>query len=88
VNVALYVPAVVELSEHVTVDVPPTVRVTLPGHDTERAEGAVAVRDTVPAKPNRLENVRPSTSEDPALNEIEVGPAMMKSVTFTARVTE
>jgi len=33
---------------------PPGARVTVAGHDTERAEGARAVRVTVPEKPNRL----------------------------------
>src|SRR6266566_2027139 len=60
----------------------------LVGHDAERAAGDAALRFMLPAKPARLENVRPSTSEEPALKAIDVGPAILKSVMFTASLTE
>ena len=68
-------------------EVPPEVRVTVEWHDTDRADGEVTLRAMVPAKPARLENVRPSMSEEPALKDTDWGPAMLKSVMFTARLT-
>jgi len=82
------VPATEDANEHVTVEVPPEARVTLAGHDVVRLGGDVRVRAMVPAKPARLENVRPSVKGEPALNPTEVGPAMLKSVMFTAKLTE
>ena len=87
-NVALYVPGVEEANEQITVEVPSEARVTLVGHDRERAAGDATLRFMLPAKPARLENVRPSTSEEPALKAIDEGPAILKSVMFTASLTE
>lgn len=88
-KVAVYVPLVEEAREHVTVAVPPAIRVMVEGHETERAdEEEDVVRDIVPAKPNRLVNVSVSMLAEPALNAIDAGPAKLKSVTVTERMTE
>jgi len=81
----VYDPAVGELREQVAVAVLPEARVTLAGHDTKRAEGLATARLTVPTRPDRLEKVRDSGFEDPALKDIEEGPEMVKSWIVTFR---
>lgn len=77
-----------EESEQVAVIVPPDASVTLAGHETAMPVPDVAFRDIVPAKPERLPNVRVSMLEEPELKEIDEGPEMLKSVMLTATVAE
>ena len=78
-------PAVGELTKQVAVAVPPEARVMLAGQDSKRVDGPATARFTVPARPNWLEKVMDSDFEDPALNDIEEGPVMLKSWIVTLR---
>lgn len=68
------------------VTVPFEVRVTFAGQDAKRAEGEVTAKFTSPARPNKLVSETDSGLEEPAEKDIDAGPVIEKSRTFTLRV--